>query len=222
MAKRSKYAEKVGPLVPPLQAKTHKQALYLEALRTSHQVFAIGPAGTGKTYLPAAYGADLLVNKQVSRVVLTRPNVPAGPSLGFFQGTLEEKMAPWVIPFLETMAQRMGGTGAIDCNIKRGNIEVVPFETMRDRSFDDCFIIVDEAQNLTPSEMYMVLTRIGEESQLVVTGDLRQKDIKGDSGLARAIKTIYEHGIPAQVINFGPEDIVRSGICALWVKHWTD
>ncbi|WP_040452013.1 PhoH family protein [Roseibium alexandrii] len=212
----------MGPQVPPLLPKTSKQQMYLDALRSSPQVFAIGPAGTGKTFLPAAYAGDLLMNNQVSKVVLTRPNVPAGPSLGFFPGTLEEKMAPWVIPFLETMSVRMGGQGAIDTNIKRGNIEVVPFETMRGRSFDDAFIIVDEAQNLTPSEMYMILTRIGEESQIVITGDLRQKDIKSDSGLQKAIETVYKHAIPAAVINFDHTDIVRSGICAQWVKHWED
>ena len=218
--KPSKYQEKVGPLVPPLHPKTTRQADYLEALKTSPQVFGVGPAGTGKTFLAAAFAADQLREKNISKVILTRPNVPAGPSLGFFPGELEEKMAPWVIPFLETMGQRFDGTGAIECQLKKGNIEIVPFETMRGRNFDGCMVLVDEAQNLTPSEMYMVLTRIGEESQLVITGDLRQQDIKGNSGLDTAVRLIYAKGISAQVINFDHNDIVRSGLCREWVKAW--
>lgn len=215
--RRSKYVEE--PRVPPIRPMTDKQREYLEALRHHEQIFAIGPAGTGKTWLPAAYAADLLVSRAVSKIVLTRPNVPAGPSLGFFPGELEEKMAPWVIPFTETMADRMG-RGALDCHLKNGNIEIVPFETMRGRSFQDAFVIVDEAQNLTPTEMFMVVTRIGEDSRLVVTGDLNQKDIKGDSGLAHAAKLIYEGRVDSAIVNFTWDDIVRSGICKQWVMNW--
>jgi phosphate starvation-inducible PhoH-like protein len=215
--------EKVGGYVPaalpPLEGLTPRQCDYLVALQSSNQTFAIGPAGTGKTYLPAAWAADRLREKKVRRVILTRPNVPAGPSLGFFPGELEEKMAPWVVPFVETMASRMG-RGFLDLCMKDGKIEVVPFETMRGRSFDDAIVIVDEAQNLTPDEMFMVVTRVGERSRLIVTGDLRQTDIKGNSGLAKAIDHIEAGRVKASVIRFTVDDIVRSGICADWVRAW--
>ena len=173
----------------PLSAKTENQQRYLNALRTCTQVFAIGPAGTGKTFLPTAYAADLMRDKQIARIVLTRPNVPAGPSLGFFPGELEEKMAP--------------------------------FETMRGRTFHDSIVIVDEAQNLTESEMYMILTRIGEESQLIVTGDVVQKDIKTVSGLERAIDIINRDLVDAELVVFDHNDVVRGGITAQWVKNWS-
>lgn len=205
--------------VLPLVAKTDKQQDYLDALRTSSQVFAIGPAGTGKTYLPTAYAGDLIRNRQIEKIVLTRPNVPAGPSLGFFPGEMEEKMAPWVVPFMETLKTRLGDSGLNDA-IKRGSIEVVPFETMRGRTFNDSIILVDEAQNLTPSEMYMVVTRIGEEAQLIITGDIVQKDIKGDSGLEQALSVVKRNLVNATLIEFGHEDVVRGGICAQWVKNW--
>lgn len=215
--RRSKYKEE--PRIPPLRPRSDTQREYLYALQHSEQVFAVGPAGTGKTWLPSAYAAELLAAKKISKVVLTRPNVPAGPSIGFFPGTLEEKMAPWVLPFTETMAERIG-KGPLEYHLKAGNIEVVPFETMRGRSFSDAFVIVDEAQNLTPAEMFLVVTRIGEGSQLVITGDLNQKDIGGQSGLSKAINLINAGLVDATVINFTMDDIVRGGICKQWVQAW--
>jgi len=222
MAKRTRKVSTYDePLrIPPIVPKTAKQNEYLDALRVSPQVFAIGPAGTGKTWLPTAYAADLLRQKQIDKIVLTRPNVPAGPTLGFFPGTLEEKMAPWVVPFIEVIKERLGGPSQLEAELKRNNIEIAPFETMRGRTFFNSVVIVDEAQNLTESEMYMVLTRIGEESQLIINGDLIQLDIKKTSGLAKAIDTIREKKINAAVIEFTKDDVVRGGICAEWVKAW--
>ncbi|CAB4124668.1 PhoH Phosphate starvation-inducible protein PhoH, predicted ATPase [uncultured Caudovirales phage] len=215
--RRTKFIEE--PKVPPIRPKTDKQREYLYALQHSEQIFAVGPAGTGKTWLPSAYAADLLQAKRVSKIILTRPNVPAGPSIGFFPGTLEEKMAPWALPFTETMKERIGA-GPLEYHLKSGNIEIVPFETMRGRSFKECFVIVDEAQNLTPSEMYMVVTRIGEDSRLVVTGDVAQKDITGMSGLTKALNIIEEGHIEASIVVFDSDDIVRGGVCRQWVKAW--
>ncbi len=215
--RRSKYIEE--PRIPPLRPRSDTQREYLYALQHSEQVFAVGPAGTGKTWLPSAYAAELLQSKKISKVVLTRPNVPAGPSIGFFPGSLEEKMAPWVLPFTETMAERIG-KGPLEYHLKSGNIEIVPFETMRGRSFSDAIVIVDEAQNLTPSEMFLVVTRIGEGSQLVVTGDLNQKDINGQSGLSKAINLINAGLVDASVITFTMDDIVRGGVCKQWVQAW--
>ena len=205
--------------VPEIKPKTEKQATYLKALRSETQIFAIGPAGTGKTWLPAAVAGDLLHNHQISKVVLARPNVPAGRSLGFFPGELEEKMAPWVAPLTATMIERMGQSH-FDLCLKRKQIEIVPFETMRGRSFEDAFVLVDEAQNVSADEMYMILTRIGERSRLVISGDMKQQDIKGTSGLAKALDLIERKSLPVSVIRFTEDDIVRSGICAEWVKAW--
>ena len=204
----------------PLSAKTENQQRYLNALRTCTQVFAIGPAGTGKTFLPTAYAADLMRDKQIARIVLTRPNVPAGPSLGFFPGELEEKMAPWVVPFVETIKERIGESHT-EYLLKKRYIEIAPFETMRGRTFHDSIVIVDEAQNLTESEMFMILTRIGEESQLIVTGDVVQKDIKTVSGLEHAINIINRDLVDAELVVFDHNDVVRGGICAQWVKNWS-
>ena len=222
MAKRTRKVSSYDePLrIPPIVPRTQKQGEYLDALRVSPQVFAIGPAGTGKTWLPTAYAADLLRQKQIDKIILTRPNVPAGPTLGFFPGTLEEKMAPWVVPFIEVIKERLGGPSQLDAELKKFNIEIVPFEVMRGRTFYNSVVIVDEAQNLTETEMYMVLTRIGEESQLIINGDLVQLDIKKSSGLAKAIDTIREKNINATIIEFTKDDVVRGGICADWVRAW--
>lgn len=216
----SKRRQKAGAFeVPRLTPRTPKQKEYLAALRSSPQVFAVGPAGTGKTWMPSAFAGDLLRDKQVSRIIISKPNVSMSRSIGYFPGTLMEKMGPWVIPMLDTIKSRIG-PGHFDYCINKSVIEVVPFETMRGRSFEDAFILIDEAQNLTPEEMYLTVTRIGEESRLVITGDLNQMDIRGTSGLSVAIDLINRKNIPAAVVEFDEEDVVRSGLCAAWVKAW--
>jgi len=206
--------------IPPIVAKTKKQQEYLEALQKSPQIFAVGPAGTGKTWIPTAWASDLLKNKQIDKIVLTKPNVPGGPTLGFFPGTLEEKMAPWIVPFIEVIKERLGGPSQLDVELKKNNIDIVPFEVMRGRTFKNCVVIVDEAQNLTEIEMLMVLTRIGDESQLIVNGDLDQMDIKKNSGLAKAVQLVKDKKVNASLIEFSKNDVVRGGICAEWVKAW--
>ena len=199
--------------------KNPAQKNYIECINRFPQIFVTGPAGTGKTYIAAAMAADMFLRKDVSKIVLTRPNIPAGKSLGFFAGTIEEKIAPWVIPLTEVLEQRLG-KGRFEIAMKRKDIEIVPFEVMRGRSFNNCFVILDEGQNLTPHEMKMFLTRIGEDTKVLVNGDLLQHDLKVHSGLAVAIDLIFKHNIEAAVCNFTHDDVVRSGICAQWTRAW--
>ncbi len=213
--KKQKFQDEVPP---PVEAINEPQQEYLEAIRDYQQVFGIGPAGTGKTFIPAAVGADKLMRRETAGVVITRPNVPAGRSLGFFPGELEEKMAPWVAPITSVMKERMGDKFDYDWN--KGNIEVVPFEVMRGRSLYDKFVILDEAQNTTKSEMEMFLTRIGEHSKVIVTGDLDQSDLREQNGLDHAIELAETYGLPTPIIEFQISDIVRSGLCAQWTKAY--
>jgi phosphate starvation-inducible PhoH-like protein len=215
--RNSKYRAKETTGSIPLLPKNDKQAAYMEALKSSQQVIVTGSAGTGKTYIAASWAARLFAAGKVERIILTRPNVPSGRSLGFFPGTMEEKMAPWVIPFTDVIEQHLG-PGAFETSTKKRSIDIVPFEVMRGRTFHNAFVILDEAQNTTPSEMKMFLTRIGDESQVVINGDIKQSDLKSDSGLLSVLKMIQKQSLPVPHIEFTVDDIVRSDICAMWVK----
>lgn len=202
---------------PPLRAMTHRQADYIAALMTSEQTISMGCAGTGKTYIAATVAADLLRMRKISKIVLTRPNIGASKSLGFFKGTIEEKIAPWVVPFTEVLRQRLG-SAVYEIAEKHGEIEIVPFEVMRGRTFNDAFVILDEAQNTTPQEMKMFLTRIGSDSKVVINGDIAQSDLKETSGLFKIVQMVKRQMLPIPVIEFTENDIVRSDICAMWIK----
>lgn len=206
-------SKKAVPLVP----KTPAQKTYIECINRFPQVFVTGPAGTGKTYIAASIAADLFLRKQITKIILTRPNIPAGKSLGFFAGSIEEKIVPWVVPLTEVLEDRLG-KGRFEVALKRKDIEIVPFEVMRGRSFNNAFVILDEGQNLTPHEMKMFLTRQGEDTKVVVNGDLLQHDLREQSGLAVAIDLIFKHNIEAAVCHFTHDDVVRSGICAQWTR----
>ena len=207
--------------VSPVQPKTERQAAYLKALDSSDQVVVLGPAGTGKTYIAGTRAADLLRNRKISKVIITRPKVPGGRSLGFFPGTLEEKIAPWVAPLVEVMKERMG-VGAFEIALKAGDIEIVPFEVMRGRTFKDCIVILDEAQNTLPCEIKMFLTRIGEDCQVIINGDVSQTDLKETSGLKTIIHLVKSQMLPIPIIEFSRDDIVRSGVCELWVRAFDE
>lgn len=200
-----------SPLVP----QTETQQDYIDAIRYNDQVICLGPAGTGKTYIPAVLAADALMDKSVDQVILTRPNVGAGDSIGYFPGTLEEKMAPWVAPFTDVMRQRMG-EGSFEYHMGK-KIKIVPLETIRGASFENSFIILDEAQNCTLHQLKAFLTRQAEGSTCVINGDVRQSDLKQGSGLSRLIQILHKRRVPVPVIEFGVDDIVRSGICREWV-----
>jgi phosphate starvation-inducible PhoH-like protein len=206
-------AKEVSGLVPV----NDKQKELLDSLKTSNQIFILGPAGTGKTYVTATYAADLYTLKEIDRIVITRPHVAVGKDIGFLPGTLEEKTYPWALPVLDVLQKHLG-KGTVDTAIKNGNIEMAPLALMRGRSFDNSFIIVDETQNITIHELKMLLTRVGEGSKIVLNGDAQQSDLKEGDGLSKAIHLAKKHMLPVPVVEFGVDDIVRSDICAEWVK----
>ncbi len=190
-------------------AKTAAQARYLEALAGHDLVFGLGPAGTGKTFLAVAHGANLLRSGAVERLVVTRPAVEAGERLGFLPGDLTEKVDPYMAPVWEAMTAILG-PDALRKRRERGEIEVAPIAFMRGRTLSSAFVIVDEAQNTTRLQMKMVLTRLGEGSTMAVTGDPSQVDLinAGDSGLAHAV-SILEGVEGVAIARFGSADVVR-------------
>jgi phosphate starvation-inducible PhoH-like protein len=206
---------------PPIRPLNANQADYLDALRASPQVIVLGPAGTGKTWIAATHAADLYRAGQVRKIILTRPNVPCGRSLGFFPGSLEEKFAPWTAPVTEAIRERMGA-GAYDIALKKGDIEMAPFEVMRGRSWKDAFVLLDEAQNATAAEIKMFLTRIGEDCSVVINGDVSQCDLDQTSGLKVVLDLVASRRLPVPVIEFTLADIVRSGICAMWARAFEE
>ncbi|NMA68678.1 MAG: PhoH family protein [Desulfitobacterium sp.] len=160
----------------PIKAKTLGQAKYLEALANHSIVFGIGPAGTGKTYLAVVMAVQALKTKDVNRIVLTRPAVEAGEKLGFLPGDLQEKVDPYLRPLYDALYDLLG-TETTERYIEKGTIEIAPLAYMRGRTLDDSFMILDEAQNTTPEQMKMFLTRLGYGSHAVVTGDITQVDL---------------------------------------------
>jgi phosphate starvation-inducible PhoH-like protein len=206
-------AKQTSGLVP----RTDKQHFFLSALKSNSQVLVLGPAGTGKTYVTATYAADLYTLKEIDKIVITRPHVAVGKDIGFLPGTLEEKTYPWALPVLDVL-EKHWGKGMLETAIKNGNVEMAPLALMRGRSFENSFIIVDEAQNITVHELKMLLTRVGEGSTIVLNGDVQQSDLNGTHGLTKIIHLAKKHMLPVPVVEFGVDDIIRSDICAQWVK----
>ena len=175
----------------PIRPKTLGQKDYVELIRNKMIVFGIGPAGTGKTYLAMAAAINAFKNDEVSRIILTRPAIEAGEKLGFLPGDLQSKVDPYLRPLYDALFQIMGAE-SFHKNMEKGLIEVAPLAYMRGRTLDNAFIILDEAQNTTPAQMKMFLTRIGFGSKVVITGDLTQKDLPSGqtSGLDIAMKVL--------------------------------
>lgn len=193
---------------PALSARTFAQSRLLKAIHTQSLVFATGVAGTGKTFLCAASAIDALQASRTGTVWLTRPNVEAGRPLGFLPGDLSQKFDPYLAPYYGVFAERTL-SGFAECAVKSGRIKPVPLGFMRGLTFSNCWVILDEAQNTTPTEMKMFLTRIGEDCKVLVTGDPRQQDIPGRSGLDDAVSRLV--GIPGFAhVEFGDADVVRS------------
>lgn len=214
-------AEEGTARVVPLVPMNDNQRLYIKALETSDQVIVCGYSGTGKTYIAATFAANMYAAKEVDKIVITRPIVSVGKDLGYFPGTLEEKMTPWVAPVLEVLVDQLG-KGVVETGIKNGNIEVAPLSTMRGRSFKNTFIILDEASNTTIPEMLMFLTRIGKNCKVVINGDVRQQDIKEQSGLSKIFHLIKKYNMPIPVVEFEVDDIVRSDLVKEWIKVFTE
>jgi phosphate starvation-inducible PhoH-like protein len=196
--------------IEPLKAQTPNQERYIKAIKSSTLVFGTGPAGTGKTYIAGALAAESYLSGAVEKIIITRPAVEAGESMGFLPGELDEKFEPFIQAFRSVLTERLG-KGHVDYLLKSGKIEAQPLAYMRGLTFRNSFVIMDEAQNATPTQMKLFLTRIGEPCKVVVNGDLDQQDIHGKSGLEDAINRIGY--IPAvKVVRFCMDDVVRSGL----------
>lgn len=194
----------------PIKPKTFNQKKYVDAIRDNMIVFGLGPAGTGKTYLAMAMAIDAFKKGDVNRIILTRPAIEAGENLGFLPGDLQSKVDPYLRPLYDAIYQIMGAESYL-ANSEKGLIEVAPLAYMRGRTLDNAFIILDEAQNTTPAQMKMFLTRIGFGSKVVVTGDLTQKDLPygQTSGLDIAIRVLA--GIEEDIaqVTLTSVDVVR-------------
>lgn len=211
-ARKRQVVEQVEPAqrFQGITAKNLAQQLYLEAIERSDVVFGIGSAGTGKTYVAASYAAEKLFYREINKIIVTRPNVEASRSMGFLPGELEEKYAPYLEPF-EGVFIRAFGKSLYDLFRKRGQIEPKPLGFMRGATFDNAIVLVDECQNMTDKEFKLLLTRIGENTKVIFSGDSRQVDIP-DSGLMNTIDRLKF--IPEiETIEFFPQDIVRSNLC---------
>ena len=193
----------------PIKAKTLGQKKYIEAIKENTVVIGVGPAGTGKTYLAVAMAVSAFRAKQVNRIILTRPAVEAGEKLGFLPGDLQQKVDPYLRPLYDALFDMLGAE-SFQKYQERGNIEVAPLAYMRGRTLDDSFIILDEAQNTTPEQMKMFLTRLGFGSKIVVTGDITQIDLPDGkkSGLVEVIK-ILKNVDDIQTCKFSEKDVVR-------------
>lgn len=195
------------------------QTEYLRAIKTADVIFGIGSAGTGKTFIAASYAAGELFHRRISKVILTRPNVETGRGMGFLPGELDEKYAPYLLPF-DAVFTRALGKGFYDYALKSHDIEPRPIGFMRGSSFDNAVILVDEAQNLTKTELKMLLSRIGKNCKIILSGDPKQTDIS-DSGLEDAVKRL--ENLPGiEVVRFLDQDIVRSQMCKQIILAYND
>ena len=194
----------------PLQPKTQSQSQYISAIKSHKLTFGIGPAGTGKSYCAGAIASEELESRRIEKIIISRPAVEAGENMGFLPGDLHEKFDPYFDAFRDCLNERLG-KGVVECGLKNGRIVVSPLAYLRGKTFNDAFVVLDEAQNCTQSQLKMFLTRIGENCRVVVNGDIRQSDIGSASGLQDAINrlsgvnSIYVH-------EFEHDDIVRSGM----------
>ena len=198
-----------SPRKPPIVARSAGQRNYVEAIDKHDIVFGIGPAGTGKTYLAVAMAVSALKKDQVSRIILTRPAVEAGEALGFLPGELEQKIAPYLRPLYDALRDMLEPE-EIERSIARQTIEVAPLAYMRGRTLNNAFVILDEAQNTTTEQMFMLLTRIGPRSKCVITGDVTQIDLPANkrSGVVEALQALKN--IPGiSIVYFNERDVVR-------------
>ena len=198
-----------SPRKPPIVARSSGQRNYVEAIDKHDIVFGIGPAGTGKTYLAVAMAVSALKKDQVSRIILTRPAVEAGEALGFLPGELEQKIAPYLRPLYDALRDMLEPE-EIERSIARQTIEVAPLAYMRGRTLNNAFVILDEAQNTTTEQMFMLLTRIGPRSKCVITGDVTQIDLPANkrSGVVEALQALKN--VPGiSIVYFNERDVVR-------------
>ncbi len=218
--KRS-YREKkdVVPKGFHVQPKNEKQNDLINAIRNYDISVAIGPAGTGKTYISAMTMANLYLKGGYNKIVLTRANVPTGRSLGFFPGTVEEKLAPWLAPITNVLKKAFQESHYNNL-LSQKRIELQPLETIRGMSYENSLVMVDEAQNLNFEEIKAITTRLGEGSKLILSGDQSQSDVENGKSLMRFVKMCRNNDIPIPVIEFSADDIVRSDIVGALVRMY--
>ena len=199
-----------APLVP----QTEAQRCFLSSLRSNTLTIVRGSAGAGKTYVALSYAAELLRDHEIERIILTRPLIGVDgeeSKIGALPGTLQEKLQFWAMPMVDVLIERLG-KGAFDCFLRHDKIRIVPLAYLRGSSFNDCFIHCTEAQNTSPSQIKMLLTRVGENAQVVLDGDPQQSDLKKLNGLEDACARL-EDMVDVGVITFTRDDVVRSGFC---------
>jgi len=201
---------------------TPMQAKYMQALMANDLVFALGPAGTGKTYIAVAMAVSMFMSQRVERIILSRPAVEAGEKLGFLPGDLKEKVDPYLRPLYDALYDMIPGERLVR-HMENGEIEVAPLAFMRGRTFSNAFVILDEAQNTTATQMKMFLTRMGEHSRMVATGDLSQTDLPKDvkSGLGDAVRKL-EDIEDIGVVRFSDGDVVRHPLAARIIKAYDE
>lgn len=212
----------VAPGKPPVFPKTFGQLRYLEAIKNYDCVFGLGPAGTGKTYQAMAMAVSCLIRGEVTRIILTRPAVEAGENLGYLPGDMREKVLPYLRPLYDALHDMMDA-GDIEKNVERGVIEIAPLAFMRGRTLNHAFVILDEAQNTTPEQMLMFLTRLGFDSKCVITGDLTQVDLPAHkaSGLIEARQALKKtEGVA--MIDLTDADVVRHALVQRIILAYRD
>jgi phosphate starvation-inducible PhoH-like protein len=204
----------------PITIKTLGQQRLMEAMAQYDMVFVSGPAGTGKTYLSVVYAVDLLKKGDIKRIVLTRPVVEAGESLGFLPGDLKEKVDPYLRPLYDGLNDLLGNE-QVQKYIEKGIIEIAPMAYMRGRTLEDAFVILDEAQNTTKSQMLMVLTRMGFRTKIIINGDTTQIDLKQDSGFIQALK-LLKGKKDIGFVELTPVDIVRNPLVQIVIEAYSN
>lgn len=211
-----------------IRPKNEKQKKYINLINNTTCVIATGSPGTGKTYIPSIIAMDMLEDPRssIEKIIIVRPNSGPGKTIGFLKGSLLEKMAPWAAPVLDAFESRIGGGSFAKEKIKNliemGTIELLPVEYVRGKSFNNAFIIIDEAQNLTWEETKALLTRIGLDSKLVICGDVKQKDIQEESGLGVLMRLNQDYHVPWGLIEFTIEDCVRSELVKYFLQLFED
>ena len=194
-----------------IQPKNPTQNYLLESINDNVMTVAVGPAGTGKTFCSGMKTAQLFLKGGYDKIIITRPNVSTGRTLGYFKGDVDEKMAPWLKPITNVLEEGLG-KGRYEYMTKAGQIQIQPMETIRGSSFENCIVLVDEAQNMNIEELKAVTTRIGENSKLILMGDPNQSDIRNGTELERFVEMCMKHNIPCPIVRFTLNDVVRSDI----------
>ena len=200
-----------------IQPKNETQQFLLDCIAKSVMTVCVGPAGTGKTFCTGMKAAQLFLKEGYTSIILSRPNIATGKSLGYFPGTVQEKMEPWLQPIMNVLKEGLG-SGKDTYLTEKNQIQIQPIETIRGQSFKDSIIIIDEAQNLTIEEIKAVTTRVGEGSKLILMGDPAQSDVKKGDDLNRFVDLCYRNDIDMPIVRFGLKDIVRSDIVAQLCK----